>query len=134
VGSGFHLEPLGPAHNERDHEAWMTSIEHIRSTPGFDTPEADWPVEMSLQMNLEDLTRHSIDFDDRTGFTYSIVDGDEVIGCVYIYPAEHPDHDAEVTSWVRVSREGMDRIVWRSMSGWIAASWPFSNPIYASRG
>jgi len=30
----FHLEPLGPQHNQADHAAWMSSIEHIRSTPG----------------------------------------------------------------------------------------------------
>jgi hypothetical protein len=31
----FRLEPLGPRHNQADHAAWMSSIEHIRSTPGF---------------------------------------------------------------------------------------------------
>lgn len=36
--AGFHLEPLGPQHNERDYEAWMSSIDHIRSTPGFSDP------------------------------------------------------------------------------------------------
>jgi hypothetical protein len=24
----FHLEPLGPEHNQADHAAWMSSIEH----------------------------------------------------------------------------------------------------------
>ena len=36
VAERFRLEPLGPQHNERDHAAWTSSIEHIRSTPGFD--------------------------------------------------------------------------------------------------
>jgi hypothetical protein len=31
----FRLEPLGPQHNADDHEAWTSSIEHIRATPGF---------------------------------------------------------------------------------------------------
>jgi hypothetical protein len=31
----FLLEPLGPQHNQADHAAWMSSIEHIRSTPGY---------------------------------------------------------------------------------------------------
>jgi hypothetical protein len=35
IGPGFRLEPLGPQHNESDHEAWMSSIEHIHATPGF---------------------------------------------------------------------------------------------------
>jgi len=31
----FLMEPLGPQHNERDYAAWTSSIEHVRSTPGF---------------------------------------------------------------------------------------------------
>jgi len=27
--SDFVLEPLGPEHNERDYEAWTSSMEHI---------------------------------------------------------------------------------------------------------
>lgn len=32
---GFRLEPVGPQHNDADHRAWWSSIEHIRATPGF---------------------------------------------------------------------------------------------------
>ena len=95
VGPGFRLEPLGPEHNEGDHEAWMSSIAHIRSTPGF--PDGSWPSEMSLERNLEDLVRHARDFETRRGFTYSILDGDAVIGCVYIYPTDRDGHDADVS-------------------------------------
>ncbi|UJW29792.1 hypothetical protein L3Q67_31775 [Saccharothrix sp. AJ9571] len=35
------FEPLGPQHNRADHAAWTSSIEHIRSTPGY--PDGDWP-------------------------------------------------------------------------------------------
>ena len=42
---------------------------------------------MSLEENLADLERHARDFADRTGFTYSVLDGDDVIGCVYVYPS-----------------------------------------------
>ena len=43
-----------------DHAAWMSSIDHIRSTPGFDEQEEpDWPVAMTLEANLEDLVRHA---------------------------------------------------------------------------
>jgi hypothetical protein len=37
VADHFLLEPLGPEHNEDDHEAWSSSIEHIRATPGSQT-------------------------------------------------------------------------------------------------
>jgi len=96
AGPGFRFEPLGPQHNERDHEAWMSSIDHIHATPGF--PDGTWPSEMTLERNLQDLVRHADDFETRKGFTYSILDGDEVIGCLYIYPAEREGHDAEVSS------------------------------------
>jgi hypothetical protein len=131
-GPGFRLEPLGPEHNERDHDAWMSSIDHIRSTPGSDKWD-DWPVPMTLEQNLSDLVRHAQDFEDRTGFTYSILDGDEVVGCLYIYPSKRGGHDAEVASWVRVSRASMDAPVWRFVAEWVDRVWPFSNPYYASR-
>jgi hypothetical protein len=70
----FRLEPLGPQHNEADHAAWTSSIDHIRSTPGF--PDGNWPPAegMSLNRNLDDLRRHAADFDARTGFTFTVID------------------------------------------------------------
>ncbi len=127
-GAGFRLEPLGPQHNERDHAAWMSSIDHIRATPGF--PDGDWPSAMSLEENLADLERHARHFEERRGFTYSILDGDEVIGCVYIYPASQPGYDAEVQSWVTESRAGMDVTVRTALAQWLTREWPFAAPYY----
>ncbi|MEN8238839.1 MAG: N-acetyltransferase [Actinomycetota bacterium] len=130
IGPGFRLEPLGPVHNERDHEAWMTSIDHIRATPGMEG--RSWPAPMSLAENLVDLEMHAKEFVQRTSFTYSILDGDEVIGCLYIYPGSH-GHDADVRSWVRESRTAMDRVVWQALSEWLTDAWPFVNLSYAAR-
>lgn len=130
-GPGFRLEPLGPGHNERDHQAWMSSIEHIRSTPGF--PHGDWPRPMSLERNLQDLVRHAADFEARRGFTYTVLDGADVIGCLYIYPSNDPAHDAEVSSWVTASRADLDRVLWATVTGWLRTDWPFANPHYAER-
>ncbi len=69
----FTLEPLGPEHNERDHAAWSSSIEHILASPGYG-PDSSWPHEMSLDENLADLDRHARDFAERSGFTYSVLD------------------------------------------------------------
>jgi hypothetical protein len=44
----FHLEPLGPQHNQADHAAWMSSIEHIRSTPGY--PDGNWPPRSGMTL------------------------------------------------------------------------------------
>lgn len=129
----FRLEPLGPQHNERDHDAWMSSIDHIRSTPGFTDPDRDWPTAMSLESNLDDLEMHARHFRDREGFTYSVLDGDDVIGCVYIYPASDGDHDARVTSWVTEGRSALDVKVFMAVSAWLAESWPFSGFDYAAR-
>ncbi len=131
-GPGFRLEPLGPQHNERDYEAWMSSIDHIRSTPGFG-PHGTWPAPMDLEANLADLEGHARDFESRDGFTYSILDGDDVIGCVYIYPSTDPGRDAAVASWVRADRAEMDGVVYRSLSRWLTESWPFTAPGYAAR-
>ena len=74
------LEPLGPEHNERDHDAWSSSIDHIRATHGFVGHR--WPQPMSLAENLTDLEEHRAEFDARTAFAYSVLDPqtDDVIG------------------------------------------------------
>lgn len=131
-GDGFRFEPLGPEHNERDHTAWMSSIEHIHATPGYERSE--WPEPMGLGANLRDLERHARDFANRDGFTYSVLVGDEVIGALYIYPALTDDHDARVKSWVSASNSAMDVTLWSNASVWLATRWPFTNPDYASRG
>jgi hypothetical protein len=109
----------------------MSSIDHIRSTPGF--PDGSWPRPMTLAENLRDLERHAGDFASRKGFTYSVLDGEEVIGCVYIYPDKTGGTDAEVQSWVRVSRAELDVPVWRAVNTWLEESWPFRDFAYAGR-
>ena len=127
----FRFEPVGPQHNERDHVAWMSSIEHIRDTPGF--PSGSWPAEMSLSKNLEDLKRHAVDFALRQGFTYSVLEGEEVIGAVYIYPTKNDAYDARVKSWVVASRSNLDIVLWRAVSKWLVEDWPFIRIQYDSR-
>ena len=131
-GPGFRLEPLGPVHNDRDHEAWMSSIEHIRATPGM--AGWKWPIPMTIEENMADLEGHAREFADREAFAYSVLDGDDVIGCLYINPAEDGVADAKINSWVTVSRSEMDPVVWSAVSEWLAESWPFENFAYASRG
>jgi hypothetical protein len=131
--SEFVLRPLGPEHNGRDYDAWTSSLDHIRATPGF--AEGSWPHEMTLDENRGDLQRHAGDFSNRTGFTYTVLDPAEadVIGCVYIYPLPEDD-GASVSSWVRRSRADLDVPLWRAVSGWLESDWPFANVVYAARG
>jgi hypothetical protein len=129
-GEGFRLEPLGPEHNDRDYDAWTTSMEHIRATAG---DWRNWPREMSLEENLGDLERHARDFAERKGFTYTVLDGEDVIGCLYIYPDRKDGTGAEVSSWVRETRAEMDPIVWEAVTEWLQADWPFETFSYADR-
>ena len=126
----FRLEPLGPQHNERDYAAWTSSMDHIRRAPGV--LDGDWPHEMSLDENRADLERHARDFDDRTGFTFTVLDStDDVVGCVYIYPARDGQHDANVRSWVRESEADRDDALRLAIAGWLTSdAWPFERPRY----
>jgi RimJ/RimL family protein N-acetyltransferase len=128
---GFVLEPLGPEHNESDHDAWSSSIEHIRATPGY--PDGRWPRPMSLEENRADLERHARDFAARTGFTYTVLDPSDgrVIGCVYIYPDTEGDADALVLSWVRATHAERDGALREVVSAWLAEAWPFEHVAYA---
>jgi hypothetical protein len=127
------LEPLGPEHNERDYDAWTSSMEHIRSTPGWG--DSSWPREMTLDENRADLERHADDFRRRTGFTYTVLDprSREVVGCVYIYPLVDGEEDARVRSWVRASRAELDVPLWRAVSEWLGSDWPLDRVVYAPR-
>jgi hypothetical protein len=127
----FTLEPLGPQHNERDHTAWSSSMDHIRSSPGFDTG-GSWPREMSLEENRGDLERHARDFVNGSGFTYTVLDRRaDVVGCVYVYPAQDGVHDATVRSWVRRSEAGQDGALRLAVADWLTSdAWPFERPLY----
>jgi hypothetical protein len=130
-GLAYRLEPLGPEHNERDHRAWTTSIDHIRASPGF--ADRSWPHPMSLAENADDLAGHAADFAARRGFTYTVLDEtDDVIGCVYIYPAgDHAAAGAHVRSWVRADHADLDVAVRATVAAWLRDVWPFDSVSYA---
>ena len=141
IAAEFQLAPLGPQHNDADYAAWMSSIDHIRATPGF--PDGNWPREMSLTDNLRDLERHARDFAERRGFTYTVLSpgtGD-VIGCVYIYPAGGHDPNggaegrrrASVQSWVRADYAALDPVLHDVVLAWLQRDWPFGSIEYAPR-
>jgi hypothetical protein len=128
VTDQFRLEPLGPQHNQADHAAWMSSIDHIRATPGY--PRGNWPPPggLTLAENLADLRRHADDFTRRAGFTFTVLDpgNDDVIGCVYLYPSAAGEWDVTVQSWVRADRAGLDGPLADAVASWLAADWPWT--------
>jgi hypothetical protein len=133
VCAEFRLEPLGPEHNEDDYRAWTSSMPHIRATPGF--AGRTWPAPMTLAENLGDLERHAADFAARSGFTYTVraAGSDEIIGCVYIYPAASGASVADVRSWVSADRASLDVVLYEAVSQWLRSAWPFTAVSYAPR-
>ena len=128
VTGRFRLEPLGPQHNDADHAAWTSSIDHIRATPCY--PDGNWPPPngMSLEANLADLLRHAADFAARRGFTFTVVDpvdSDIVIGCVYLYPATSADYDVTVQSWVKADMADLDVPLADAVVEWLVSEWPW---------
>src|SRR5882724_9408417 len=126
VAEPFRLELLGPVHNEPDHDAWMSSIAHIRATPGFDR---GWPPPdgMTLAANLADLENHADRSARRVDFAYSVLDAatGEVVGCVYLTPTGGPG-EVKVASWVRASRAELDGPLVETVTAWLDRSWPFT--------
>lgn len=133
VTEEFRLEPLGPQHNAGDYEAWTSSMDHIRATPGF--ADWSWPKPMTPEQNLADLRRHAEDFAQRSGFTYTVLAAGtgRVVGCVYIYPSDEGEGTADVRSWVRADRAELDVVLHDAVSAWLAAAWPFAAVRYAPR-
>ncbi|MFE1560152.1 GNAT family N-acetyltransferase [Streptomyces sp. NPDC058734] len=139
AGDGFRLEPLGAEHNARDLAAWSGSIAHVRATPGFAGRNWPPPEGMSAEANLADLERHAQDFAERRGFTYSVLEalegGEDVIGCLYVYPSKEHDGRVHVSSWVREDRAHLDAVVYEAVSAWLREVWPFGTGLvdYAPR-
>jgi hypothetical protein len=134
----FVLAPLRPDHNDRDHAAWMSSIEHITATPGFgDGTWGDdaWPFPMSLERNLGDLEMHWDEFERGEAFAYTVLDPttDDVIGCVYIDPDPTGACNAMVRSWVRASHASLDGALAEVVDRWLRDSWPFGSVRWPGR-
>ncbi len=131
----FVLRPLTTADAEKDYEAVMSSKERLRQIFG----ERDaWPADdMTLHENERDLEGHQTDFAQRQGFTYTVetLAGDTCLGCVYIYPCDRGDYDAQVYYWVRdsVTAHGLEVELGAFVRHWLRAAWPFAQPVFPGR-
>jgi hypothetical protein len=122
VNDLFELEPLGPKHHEADFRAWTTSLDHVRSTPGFAAEHwggDEWPYPMSPEENLADLAQHAREFEAGEAFAYTVLDpaDGDVIGCVYVDPDEVAE--ARCRLWVRADRADLDARLFEAVREWL---------------
>ncbi len=59
--------------------------------------------------------------------------GNDVIAVCTSTRRKDDVQDARVKSWVTGTRADLDHVLWRAVSDWLAAGWPFRNPDYAGR-
>ena len=129
----FRLRMLSVDDVEKDFEAVISSAARLSQV----WPDSGWPAGLTLRQNLIDLGWHEKEFQNRTSFAYTMVAPDEsqVLGCVYFYPADKAEYDAEVFLWVRdngVASE-LDEKLFEAVQRWLASDWPFENPAYPGR-
>jgi hypothetical protein len=119
----------------KDYDAVMTSIDHLHGIFG---PNSNWPAKnLTLEQDLIDLGWHQKEFQRKSSFAFTVVslDETEVLGCLYILPAEKKGYDAEVIMWVRKSAydKGLDLILFKTVKSWIREKWPFIKVGYPGR-
>lgn len=130
----FRLEILGPEHNASDFAAWTSSIDFIRSLPGWEM--SSWPAPMTLEENLSDCRSHAVRSAAGSDFAYTVLlpDRDDVVGCVYFKPTRPPrDGAVTVRSWVTAEHADLDAPLFEAVTRWLADSWPWSDVEYAPR-
>jgi hypothetical protein len=123
----FALRPLTIHHVIKDYDAVMTSQAHLWQRFGaiWNWPAAD----LTLEQDLIDLAWHQKEFQTNSSFAYTVLSLDEssVLGCIYIYPANVPEADADVWFWARQSElaKKLEDDLEMFILDWLAKSWPF---------
>jgi len=134
--ANYVLRPLMTKDVENDYDAVMSSKESLRHI--FREDDAGWPADnMTLQDNYRDLEGHQKDFEQRNGFTYTMEtpDAQRCLGCVYIYPCQRGEYDAQVHYWVRdsVKAQGIEEELGVFLRQWLRDVWPFQHPVFPGR-
>lgn len=131
----FKLKPLTVDYLDKDYEAVMTSLDHLK---GFFGERSKWPAtDLSREQDLEDLKWHQEEFEARSSFAYTVLNKDEsqVIGCVYIFPSRKEGYETDIYCWVRKSEfeKGLDPILFNTIKSWVNEKWPFKKIRYPGR-
>jgi hypothetical protein len=131
---GFMLRKLTVRDVVADFSAIMSSVDHLASIFGH---HESWPRGLTLERNLADLGWHETEFANRTSFCWAVWDaaGVRYRGCSYVYSSQKAGVDAEIYLWTTAAEHaaGFDGALYAFFRRWIAAAWPFRNPIYPGR-
>jgi RimJ/RimL family protein N-acetyltransferase len=135
VLAGYHLRPIRADDVDLDMPAVMGSRERLWSIFG----EAwGWPpAGMTAEQDREDLQHHEDEIAAHESFNYALFDAEEteLVGCVYIDPAERPGADADISWWVRDEYVGstVEAALDDLVPAWVARDWPLDAPRYVGR-
>lgn len=125
TGKNYQLVPLGPKVAKLDYDAYMSSIEHIRSTMG-----GNWPRPgLTMEDQAKDMAGEKSQWDGRKSFPYAVLtpDGSKELGCFYLRPSNKEGYDAVATMWVTKEQfdKGFEEQLYQDMKAWVAKMWPF---------
>ncbi len=135
LANGHHLRPIRPDDTELDMLAVMGSQERLWSIFG---EVWGWPpATMTAEQDREDLTRHAHEMQANESFNYGLFDADEteLLGCVYIDPAEKTGAGADISWWVSDEHVGtpIESELDQFVPAWIDGAWPLHAPRYIGR-
>ncbi len=134
LATGHHLRPIRESDVDIDYPMVMQSREQLWAV--FGAPWG-WPPEsMTFEQDRADLARHEQEIRDHESFNYAVFDSAEsqILGCVYVDPAERVGADADVCWWVVDDPEGrLEASLSELVPRWIATSWPFARPRFIGR-
>lgn len=130
----YKLVPLGPDLVKVDYDAYMSSIEHIRSTFG----SGRWPTPgITMADAMKDMQEEKARFDNRLSFAYAVVtqDGKKELGSFYLRPSPKQGYDAMASLWVTKEQfdQGLDQRLVEDMKKWIRTAWPFQKVAWPRR-
>lgn len=131
----FVTRPLLATDNEKDFEAWSSSIEALNGVFG---PESGWPSsDMTLEENAVDVAWHQKEHANNSSYAFTVMSTDNVrcLGCVYLSPARKLGYEVELFWWVRSdeSASGLDAVLGDAVQQWLKDDWPFRNVVCPGR-
>ena len=94
-----------------------------------------WPTaDLTVEQDTIDLGWHQKEFQLRSSFNYAVMalDESQLLGCVYIDPADSESLEAEITLWVRTSElpKGLELELEAFVSQWLKDDWPFDHVLF----